>query len=317
MLQNYSDTCSEYDSYYSSDNESIDGYDVKYLKNKNEPDLTTFFTKKEICYYKMIDKFFLDCGKDYISKMVDIINGKSDISLRVLDWFVTKYSKKRLDGTKKESFLIIPQNGNRTEVFDIRISYKSQLKAYRKRYFDPFRRRKKFKYYYDTTVDRVSVDTTLGQLNFFKWAISNDIIRYVEKNIKQITYAMNQSNKDDKKKKQDKISSDGNSSGNKKEISIGAQVIDKSEIKIGKVEIRKQNVQDKSVELNNIENKIKINNTIKSTKLSNNHLHLEIDEDDSVDISTRKKNKQFNKDIKINAIKITKNDEIEIILTFD
>jgi hypothetical protein len=44
--------------------------------------------------------------------------------------------------------------------------------------------------------------TTLGQLNFFRWAISNKIIHYVFKNLDNIILAMNTSNKDDKKKKQ-------------------------------------------------------------------------------------------------------------------
>jgi hypothetical protein len=164
-------------------------------KDKNE--IIKNFSKKEICYYKMIHRFFESCNIENMTKMVSIINGESDISLRVLDWFVTKYSKKRIEcGQNKES-----------EVFDIRISYKSQLKAYKKRYFDPFRRRKKFYYHFDGKKivsgekDITCVETTLGQLNFFKWAISNDILTYVETNIGQITKAMNLSNKEDKKRR--------------------------------------------------------------------------------------------------------------------
>lgn len=164
-------------------------------KDKNE--IIKNFSKKEICYYKMIHRFFESCNIENMTKMVSIINGESEISLRVLDWFVTKYSKKRIEcGQSKES-----------EVFDIRISYKSQLKAYKKRYFDPFRRRKKFYYHFDGKKivsgdqDITCVETTLGQLNFFKWAISNDILTYVETNIGQITKAMNLSNKEDKKRR--------------------------------------------------------------------------------------------------------------------
>lgn len=185
-----------------SDNESDEESETKSEKSsikptfstKNKDDIVKNFSKKEICYYKMIHKFFSACSGDNMTKMIDIINGNSSISLRVLDWFVTKYSKKRVDcGQTKES-----------EVFDIRISYKSQLKAYKKRYFDPFRRRKKFIYYFNeknNKTEETCVETTIGQLNFFKWAISNDIINYVETNIGQITKAMNLSNKEDKNRR--------------------------------------------------------------------------------------------------------------------
>ena len=151
-------------------------------------DPAKFFDVRELCHYKLIDNFFKKCKQENIDKMLDIINGKSDISLRILDWFVTKYSKKRIDcGVSKDS-----------DMFDVRVSYKSQLKSYKKRYFDPFRRRRKFVYYFSNTK---SINTTLGQLNFFKWAITNNIIEYVEKNLKQISKENNQSNREEKKKK--------------------------------------------------------------------------------------------------------------------
>jgi len=151
---------------------------------------STAFTKKEICYYKMIDKFFKECSDNQIKKMLDIINKESEISLRILDWFVTRYSKKRID---------IDMGVD--EIFDVHISYKAQLKSYKKTYFDPFRRRKKFYYNYDKQNNKKNVYTTLGQLNFFRWAITNNIIDYVEQNLSQLTKAMNSSNKEDKKKK--------------------------------------------------------------------------------------------------------------------
>lgn len=157
-----------------------------------EFDPTTFFTNKELMYYRMVNTYFQDkCPIKDIEKMVNIINSKSEMSLRVLDWFVTRYSKKKID-----------INNNNNESFDVRISYKAHLKSYKKRYFDPFRRRKKFYFVYNKNNKNIKLYTTLGQLNFFKWAISNNIIDYVEKNINDIIKAMNQSNKDDKKKKE-------------------------------------------------------------------------------------------------------------------
>ncbi|ATZ80412.1 hypothetical protein BMW23_0357 [Bodo saltans virus] len=159
-----------------------------------------FFTTKELCHYKNIDKFFRECYEKHpeiLTAMINIIEGQSCISLRILDWVVTKYSKKRISlGISKSS-----------EVFDIRISYKAQLKAYKKRYFDPFRRKKKFFYpcteegYKMETGDSKHIWTTLGQLNFFKWAFNNEIIKYVDNNLNNIIIEMNNYNKDEKKKK--------------------------------------------------------------------------------------------------------------------
>jgi hypothetical protein len=164
--------------------------------DKIEIDPLKVLDTKEIYFYKMIDKFYKSCDKSKIEQMINIIEGTSPISLRVLDWVVTRYSKKYIDYDIKHKLT--------GEVFDIHISYKSQLKSFKKRYFDPFRRRKKFYYTYTAENFTKTFFTTLGQLNFFKWAISNDIIQFVEKNLEEILVSMNVSNKEDKKKKEKK-----------------------------------------------------------------------------------------------------------------
>jgi hypothetical protein len=160
-------------------------------KNANK-DIKKIFTQKELCYYKMIDNFFTEVCTEQKQKMIDIVNRDSKIStnlssklsLRLLDFFVTK-------NTRKNSQMQLLND----EYFDIKISYKSQLKAYKKRYFDPFRRRKKFIYKFKNTENNLEIKTTLGQLNFFKWAFSNNIIDYVEANIIQISNDMVVENK--------------------------------------------------------------------------------------------------------------------------
>jgi hypothetical protein len=190
----------------SSEEEDSTITDESSYNDKKQPDLhienpNSFFNQKELCLYKKIDKYFkeqYEKNPENISKMVDIIEGKSDISLRILDWFVTKYSKKKIScngGVKN------------VEAFDVKISYKAQLKGYKKRYFDPFRRRKKF-YYPCEKEGFINYDnedkhmyTTLGQLNFFKWAFTNNVVSYVEDNLNFIIGEMNLFNKDEKKKK--------------------------------------------------------------------------------------------------------------------
>jgi hypothetical protein len=185
----------------SSDSESltdtIDTISTRDEKSENKDilDPVNFFNSKELCYYIMIDKFYKSCDINKIEKIKKIIDGESNISLRVLDWFITKFSKKKSN----------LENCNSDKIFDINLNYKSQLKSYKKKYFDPFRRRKKFNYNYDKQEKTKILYTTLGQLNFFKWAINNDIIEYVENNIDKIVKAMNVSNKYEKEIKLKKL----------------------------------------------------------------------------------------------------------------
>ena len=68
-------------------------------------------------------------------------------------------------------------------------SYKSQLKAYSKKRFDPFCRRKRLKF---DIGNYGSVNTTIGQLNFFRWAIDNLVIQYIQDHQADIENDMNE-----------------------------------------------------------------------------------------------------------------------------
>tara|TARA_B100000674_G_scaffold480561_1_gene480319 strand:- start:2951 stop:3535 length:585 start_codon:yes stop_codon:yes gene_type:complete len=125
--------------------------------------------------------------KDNISKILPIVNGNSDISLRVIDWFVTNYAKKNnttydLFYEKNKEIL--------SKQFIVYLNYKSQLKAYSKKQFDPFCRRERIEFYYD---DSKSITTTVGQLNFFRWAIENGVMNYITDNLSEIEDDMNSS----------------------------------------------------------------------------------------------------------------------------
>ena len=159
----------------------------------------TNFNKHEIFQYKILDDYYkTKVSPDMIKNMIDIINGKSPVSLRLLDWFITQYSKIKKTCYKLTS--VIPSNDiyEQDDEFYVYLSYKSQLKTYNKKRFDPFRRNKKF--YYSFTVDNqvIKLDTTLGQLQFFRWAFENEIIRYVSDNLPDICTAMVKLSKIDK-----------------------------------------------------------------------------------------------------------------------
>ena len=129
--------------------------------------------------------------RKHLDQVIPIITGKSDISLRILDWFVTNYSKK-----KNINYQVTINK--KIKNFIVYLDYKSQLKAYSKQQFDPFCRRERI-----TFIDHDSTElvTTVGQLNFFRWAIENDIINYIYQYYDDIENDMNNSLRNLYKKK--------------------------------------------------------------------------------------------------------------------
>ena len=119
-------------------------------------------------------------SKPELERFLNTVKGKTNISLRLIDWFVTNYSKKEnimfpLDTTVCGKTKVIQ--------FIVHTSYKSQLKAYSKRHFDPFCRGENIRFYYE---DDKSILTTVGQLNFFRWLMSNKILDYISHNLTEI-----------------------------------------------------------------------------------------------------------------------------------
>ncbi len=127
---------------------------------------------------KLVEHFYESLTN--IKEFIGIINSKSDISIRLIDYFVTKYSKKN-----KISYKI----DNNT--FNIHQSYKQQLKNFQKKNFDPFARGIRIPYY----IGNIWIITTIGQLNFYQWFISNKILEYIIKNKEAIEFDMNKNKK--------------------------------------------------------------------------------------------------------------------------
>ena len=126
-------------------------------------------------------------NRDHLHKMMFIINGESKISLRIVDWFVTNYAKKY--------YTVYPlqneHDPSHTTRFKVYNDYKMKLKAYSKKRFDPFCRWERISIPYD---NEKYMETTIGQLNFFKWAIENNIIEYIKQNYEEIEQDMNNRN---------------------------------------------------------------------------------------------------------------------------
>ena len=112
-----------------------------------------------------------------IDKVLNYLNGEAPLSLRIIDWFVTKYSRK--------SFVRYPLNG---QEFLVYLSYKGQLKAYSKQYFDPNCRRERIMF---TIPGHEQFMTTIGKLNFFRWALESKILDYMEAHEEEIRTGYN------------------------------------------------------------------------------------------------------------------------------
>lgn len=155
-------------------------------------------TVEERSLYTEVDRFFTTkCDQMKVQKMVNIINNEDTISLRLLNWFAMKYSATMMA-------LDFVNSDGKIELFDVKISYRARLNTHSKRYFDPFRRGRKFDYEYDKTDKSRAVETTLCQLNFFRWMFMHDLMDYVEENFEELKNKMGSYNTQEKKKKETK-----------------------------------------------------------------------------------------------------------------
>ena len=166
-----------------------------------------------------LNKFYQDPKNR--TGLTNILEGKDKISLRIIDWFVTNYSKKcdvqyiirnkiispkrstmkkniNYKTSKKDLSRYISSN----KVLNVYISYKSQLRAYSKKQFDPFCRRNRIDFYFNETD---FITTTVGQLNFFRWALENNVIEYILENYDVIEEDMNENTRKHRQEKKDLI----------------------------------------------------------------------------------------------------------------
>ena len=121
-----------------------------------------------------LNKFYTDHA--HLKLFTEVIRNESGISLRILDWLVTNYSKKK-------NIVYLLGEGDDARSFNMFLEYKSQLKGFSKRYFDPFCRRERVDFL-DT--DGEPFQTTLGQMNFFRWAIIHGVLTYGRQNNQDI-----------------------------------------------------------------------------------------------------------------------------------
>jgi hypothetical protein len=111
---------------------------------------------------------------DVLQRAKAIITGESKISLRLIDWLVTNYAK-------KHNISYMTTSGRHVIVY---LAYKHHLKAYSKKMFDPFCRWKRIQF--------MEMNTTVGQLSFFEWAIQDEVLDYLDANYDAIQKDMDE-----------------------------------------------------------------------------------------------------------------------------
>lgn len=154
-----------------------------------EPDPQTRRRKihcKQELIIASLQKFYADrTGADAAADTKEILEhlqGTSAMSLRLIDWFVTNYAKQH-----NTSYIL---NG---QEFLVYMNYKSQLKAYSKKLFDPFCRRERILFQLPGSEPFM---TTVGKLNFFRWAIEKGVLDYIKLNMGRIEKEMNASQRE-------------------------------------------------------------------------------------------------------------------------
>ena len=140
-------------------------------------------TGKQFLLLIPLTRFY--CETYNIEKLKTILDGKSKLSLRVVDWFVTNYSKKnlvmynlkklkekyRLSDVKEndiesdgDSGIDIDTTEYYSDYFNVFSDYRSQLKSLNKKNFDPFCRRERIKFFYGKKFG--SDGETIGEVCF-------------------------------------------------------------------------------------------------------------------------------------------------------
>lgn len=162
-----------------------------------------------------------------LKRLHEIVDKKSGIALRLLDWYATNYIKKRdinyplVDNGMKKLYVAYP-------------SYQSFLGSYSKKFFDPFRRN-----YPITFVDKnsVSIETAICQLNFFRWLIQFNNWEYIkahkEEIEKDMKFVMKEQYKKNETAKKTMKTGGGKTRKKRKELSISAtRTVTKHNVKV-------------------------------------------------------------------------------------
>ncbi len=121
--------------------------------------------------------------------LLPVATSKFDVSLRLLDYCCTNYAKK--------TRVVLCGRGMATHLFSL---YKDWLRYYRRRCFDPFRRRERI-LFTNPCDPEDALETTVAQLNFLRWAELYDVLSYVRRHLQTIEADMMRTLTESKKRR--------------------------------------------------------------------------------------------------------------------
>ena len=103
------------------------------------------------------------------------------LSLRMVDYVCTTYSR---------DVRVLLYDRSRCDYTDLRVQYVDAVDTYGKSLFDAFRRISKVSRKVDLDLHGAHFETTVGQLNFFRWAFEAGVVAWCQHNIMTIDIAM-------------------------------------------------------------------------------------------------------------------------------
>lgn len=162
---------------------------------------------------------------EYQKQLSMVIKGLSPISLRLIDWFVTHYAQSNnvlywINDQTNEMTEEYPNNGgSHIRKFNLYLDYRAQLKSYTKLYFDCFRRHERITFVIEEDPLK-TLETTVGQLNFFRWAFQNHVLEYIMNHLSEIEQSMAKYQKNLKKNQTIENGNAKNKEGGKSSINM-------------------------------------------------------------------------------------------------
>ena len=146
---------------------------------------------REISLLRFLEKEYTDSIAREV--LLPLITQTSPVSLRALDWCVTNWSKQHN---------VVCSSQKPGQLINIHHSYRNMLYFWKRKLFDPFRRRSRIR----VTIDGNDYETTLGQANFALWTHQTGVLAYVLGHISEIENDMNSVSQIQKRERKDALS---------------------------------------------------------------------------------------------------------------
>jgi len=126
--------------------------------------------------------------------LVPVAKQEYDISLRLMDYTMTNWAK-------KTRIMVEMNTAHGKTPWNLFSLYKDWLRFYRRRGFDPFRRRERI--FFELPGGDERLETTVAQLNFLRWAHTYGILDYVSKHKEEIEEDMMRTLGESKRRRQE------------------------------------------------------------------------------------------------------------------